>query len=199
MGGDLPACNGYEPGRPWLRRVPTFLVVEIPRMTTPAATFIRDKPGLVLDFFLPPSKKEGEAYHLLTMGRGGPPEDLEALARIFERYPNFRWLRPPSRTGWLATYDIPSAPVDEVFKAFSRFCDEQGLAMKWGRVEEGVVYMRVLVEDESEAQHLADRFRGFLGALRLEADVDVEVESEEGLAIWLQVLKRASERTAFGS
>jgi hypothetical protein len=174
-------------------------VVEIPRMTTQAATFMRDKPGLLLDFFLQPSKTQGEAYHLLTMGRGGPPEDLEALARIFERYPNFRWLRPPSRSGWLATYDIPSAPVDEVFRAFTRFCDEQGLAMKWGRVEEGVVYMRVLVEDESEAHHLADRLRGFLGALRLDADVSVEVESEETLAIWLQALKRASEKTAFGS
>ncbi|MCA1818469.1 MAG: hypothetical protein ABR562_04485 [Thermoplasmatota archaeon] len=126
------------------------------------------------------------------MGRGSPRDEVDALGRLFESsYPSFRWIRPPSESGWLAAYDVPTSPVDAVFNAFSRFCDEAGLDLQWGHVESGVVTMRVLVEDPAAGEHLAGRLRAYLGDLGPQAAVRLEADADEGLAVWLQALRRA--------
>ena len=177
----------------------TFLVVEIPGMKSPGVEFSRSHPGVCLDFVLetPLGVPDGSGpMHILCHGSGSPPADVEAFRKALSAaYPTMRWKRILDQPAmWRGSFDVPMGPLDPVSREVTRFTDAQNLRVRWGRLEEGVVFLLALVDDRARAQGLAERLRGALEALDLDADVAVEEESDEHLSKWLQVVKQSADQ-----
>lgn len=174
-------------------RMPTFLVVEVPTLETPAAAFTRTHPGVALDFFGQTERGlDGGPLRVITQALGGPPHVLvELLHLILERYPGTQVLAPPDAHGeWTAAFEVPMSPEDEITRAVMLFTDQHNLRMRWGRIEEGTGYMRAMLPDDADAERVADQFRQFLKKRGLDADVAIEVEDEERLTQWVELMRR---------
>jgi len=173
--------------------MPSFLVVEVPSLSTAAAAFTRAHPGVALDFFgQTDSGQAGGPLRVITQGIGGPPHVLvELLHLIVDKYPGTQILVPPDEMGeWTAAFEVPMAPEDLVTQAVMRFTDEHDLRMRWGRIEDGTGFMRAMVPNPDEAESRAQDLRDYLAQRHLDADVGVEVEDEERLAQWVEVMRR---------
>ena len=183
--------------------VPSFLVVEAGSLKSAVAAFTGSHRGVALDFFAqtPVRQKAGTgSVKVVAQALGGPAAALgELLQVVSQTYPTTRVLEGPSPTGaWMAAFEMPVAPEDPVTRAIVRFTDERGLRLRWGRVEDGTVYMRALLDFEEDGQAVADACRAYLAAQRLDADVAVESGSAVSLANWVERMQRllASQRGA---
>jgi hypothetical protein len=176
-------------------RPDSFLVVEIPSLTTPLAAFMAGEPRLVLDVAMRTQPAPGNPGMMCVARASGRPKArlLELLLRLQQNYPGTQVLEPPSAEGvWVASFFLPPHPRDATAQAVWAFTADHGLHLKWVRVEEGACYLRALVPDPDQAQDLAARCRGYLEALGLDADVSVDRVPADRVIEWMEELRRAT-------
>jgi len=178
-----------------MKHMPSFLVVEVPPMTTPMAAYTRDHPDVTLDFFVLTSPRQAAGagpLQAIAQAMGPRRRELIGLLQVVRRaYPGTRVVQgPDAGGGWMASFDLAVAPLDPVARAIIQFTDKRGLRLRWGRLQQGVGYVRCLVERPGDVQGLAEDLRRELATQGLDADVAVETMAEERLSQWLDTMHR---------
>jgi len=164
----------------------TFVVVELPRLATPGTDYSRRHPGLTVDFLLHHEPPRTLRLFFRAVGR---EDDLEGLLdALRSSYPSLRPIGDPEPRARAGTLEMHDLPHDEVAAAVAAFTRRQAVEFEWGRIEEGVVFSRLLVP-AAEAQGMAQRLRGDLLAAGLDANVSVESQDDRELAPWLELLR----------
>jgi hypothetical protein len=171
--------------------VPAFVVVEFQGLSTPALDYIRSHPGLRADFLLelPPPEATGDVRVLVQVA--GPQAERDGLHALLAKQYGLRDIAPVEPGTWLASLLVPVQSLVAPLRAMAGFGPAHGMPLLWGRVEEGIVYARMLLGDPERAQELAQRLRGFTEAAGLEAEVAVEEESPAAIIGWLERMRAA--------
>lgn len=171
--------------------MPSFVVVEYAGLSTPGIDYIRSHPGLRADFLLelPPPDATGDVRVLVQAT--GPQRERDGFHDILVKQYGLRDIPPVEPGTWLASLLVPVESLVAPMRALASFGPMHGMALLWGRVEEGIVYVRMMLGQPERAQELAQRLRGFVEAAGLDADVAVEEESPAALIDWLERMRNA--------
>lgn len=171
--------------------MPAFVVVEFQGLSTPGLDYIRDHPGMRADFLLelPPPGATGDVRVLVQVA--GPQADRDGLHGLLDKQYGLRDVAPVERGTWLASLLVPVASLGPAMQAMAGFGPAHGMPLLWGRVEEGIVYARMLLGDPDQAHDLAQRLRGFTEAAGLDTDIGVEEESPAAIIGWLERMRAA--------
>jgi hypothetical protein len=175
-----------------------FLVIELPGLEQVFAEYASSHPGATIDLVMQPLRP-GHAdltMQACLLVRDAPPGTLEGLlADARQRYGLVRTLRRDDAEGtWLGTLQVPPASLtDPHALAVMRFLQRHGLGLRWARIEEGVCYFRCEVEDAAQASALAERCRGYLEGLDIDAEVAVEMTPPRDLGLWRELAVLAAQ------
>jgi hypothetical protein len=167
----------------------SFLVVEVPNMTTPMAKFTSRHPEVRMDFFVH-SPGEGEPrLDVMAKARGPPKLLAELLGVVRGAYPPVR-VASNHGDSWFASFQIPLQPLDELTRQLVAFTQDRGLNVRWGSLHQGTGFVRVLVPD-AQLHDLARDCRAFLARGGFDADVGTEVEDDGVISDWLSRVRAA--------
>jgi len=171
----------------------TFLLVEVPRLTTPFVAFSASHPECPTDMVLLLSngaEPAGVSATFLVHGVG--PRLRAELATILQAaYPGMI-LRPASESpGTLrGAFRFGAAQLnDATARAIIGFVQENGLRETWVRTERGTTTFRVHVQEASKAAPLADGLRSHLAAAGAGGQVVVMTARAEASAGWQQLMQ----------
>lgn len=168
--------------------MPAFLVVEATDLASPGVQFSREHPEATLRLFI---QVTTEQAHILALGEGDAEQAKGLLEELRSWFPHFQvHERPPGfeAVAWVASFDAPWDLVGPRVRVLARFAREHGLEWVWGRLDQGITYLRLLLPREGDAHELAAKLRTSLEAEGVDADVAVEPESEERVQTWLNAL-----------
>ncbi|MEA3203062.1 MAG: hypothetical protein QOI63_732 [Thermoplasmata archaeon] len=174
----------------------TFLVIEMPGLHQTFTEFTARHPGCTMDVVLAPLHPgtPDVAVQACMLIRGAPAGTLDALLHeARQRYAQVRThLRDEAAGTWLGMFQVPrSSLTDPRALAIFGFLQRHDLGLRWVRIEEGVCYARCEV-DPAQATALAERCRGYLEGLDLDAEVAVEAAAPRDLGLWQELAELAS-------
>lgn len=170
-----------------MTEAPQFLVVEYDGKGLPFVDWAHQHKGVQFDMILEPIQAAGAGLNMpaVALVRGLDASAYLGLEELLDdKYsPRSTIRRDPRRGEWLGRLTIHVENMKSgAARAVARHANRFG--PPWSHVDDGVVYMRMRLAEETDAIQLVADIQAALAAVGAEAHVSVESYSRHDYSVW---------------
>lgn len=169
-----------------------FLVAEYDGKGLPFVDWAHARPGVSFDMILEPMKARDGDLQVpgVALVRGLDPMNAQHLGWLLDRYyaPWTSIRKDLAHGTWLLRLTLHvSNMASPAARAVARMSDRFG--PPWSHVDDGVVYMRMRLQDATDAEALADELRAECARRGADVQVGVESYSAHDYSVWDQLVQ----------